>query len=132
MINLRKFLSAAALPAATICIIAARTNLDFISGLMQKLPHCLFNSVTGYLCPACGNTRSVMLLLKGDFIGSLRYNITPALIAIVLFLLYIEFVFSAFGRKIKLLPRKEAFWYSLLGFMFVYYIARNFLPFQIK
>lgn len=132
MRKLRRFLAAAALPAAAICIFTARANLELIMSFMNKIPRCLFNSVTGGLCPACGNTRSVMLLLKGDVIGSLRHNITPIVLGIILFLLYVEFAFGAFGKKIKILPRKGAFWYSVLGFMFVYYIVRNFISFQIK
>lgn len=132
MRKLRRFLAAAALPAAAICIFTARANLELIMRFMNKIPRCLFNSVTGGLCPACGNTRSVMLLLKGDVIGSLRHNITPIVLGIILFLLYVEFAFGAFGKKIKILPRKGVFWYSVLGFMFVYYIVRNFISFQIK
>ncbi|MBM3918322.1 MAG: DUF2752 domain-containing protein [Sphingomonadales bacterium] len=35
---------------------------------------CLFKSISGYPCPACGTTRSMVHLFSGDFTGSLRIN----------------------------------------------------------
>jgi hypothetical protein len=35
---------------------------------------CLFRSVTGWLCPGCGNSRAALALLRLDFSGALEYN----------------------------------------------------------
>jgi len=35
---------------------------------------CLFKSVYGFPCPACGTTRSILHLYAGDFLGSLVIN----------------------------------------------------------
>lgn len=35
---------------------------------------CIIKYVTGYPCPACGTTRSVILLAKGDMVNALQTN----------------------------------------------------------
>lgn len=38
-------------------------------------PECIFKSITGISCPACGLTRAFESIFSGDFIGSFDYNI---------------------------------------------------------
>lgn len=40
----------------------------------SKGSFCIIKHVTNVPCPSCGSTRSVMSILKGDFIGSLNLN----------------------------------------------------------
>lgn len=40
----------------------------------SDLTLCLFKYFTNIPCPSCGSTRSVLSLLKGDFLGSLMWN----------------------------------------------------------
>ncbi|MCE1199011.1 MAG: DUF2752 domain-containing protein [Marinilabiliales bacterium] len=35
---------------------------------------CLIHRVTGYPCPACGTSRSILALLAGDWMGALLIN----------------------------------------------------------
>jgi len=35
---------------------------------------CLFRTVTGFLCPGCGNSRAAISLLKLDIPAALEYN----------------------------------------------------------
>lgn len=50
---------------------------------------CLFKIVSGIPCPSCGSTRSVMNLLKGNWLQGL--NINPLGILILLFMLVVPF-----------------------------------------
>ena len=59
---------AAAAPILTATVLVLK---DFILGLKRYLPDCTFNTVTGYLCPGCGNTRSLTYLLNGDILSAL-------------------------------------------------------------
>lgn len=49
--------------------------MDLIRLLLsgQGLP-CLFHLFTGFYCPGCGGTRAILLLLKGDVAGSIKYH----------------------------------------------------------
>lgn len=94
-----------------------------IAGLF---PECSLHKLSGYYCPGCGNTRSVICLFNGDVIGSLHNNITPTLLIALLALLYAELLFSIFGKKVKLLPRNNIFWFIVIGMVLLYYLMRNF------
>ena len=45
---------------------------------------CLIKHVTNIPCPSCGSTRSVISLIKGDFIEALNFNPIGYLIAIIM------------------------------------------------
>lgn len=96
--------------------------------MARRFPVCLFHALLGWMCPGCGNTRSVMSLLRGDLSASLRYNITPVVLGTLLFLLYLETAFYAFGHPRRLLPRSGKIWFPFLGAMLLYYLLRNFIP----
>jgi hypothetical protein len=48
------------------------TNVHLVlpGGMAVPWPDCPFQSVTGLPCPVCGFTRSSVMMLRGDFIGS--------------------------------------------------------------
>jgi hypothetical protein len=50
---------------------AARLIEYFSHGL--GLP-CVFRTLTGFLCPGCGNTHAMIALSHGDFLAGLYYN----------------------------------------------------------
>ena len=45
---------------------------------------CIIKHVTNIPCPSCGSTRSVISLIKGDFIEALSFNPIGYLVAIIL------------------------------------------------
>lgn len=96
--------------------------------LKKFFPECYFYSITGYLCPACGNTRSIISLLHGNIFLSLGYNITPIVLLLLSISFYIELVANTFRKKVHIIPRKYCFLIFLLSFMILYYIIRNFFP----
>lgn len=93
-----------------------------------QLPPCQIHARSGIYCPGCGNTRSVEAMLHGNIFLALRNNITIPFLSVVLLLLYLETAIGLSGREVHLLPRKEAFWYVVLGLFVAYFVARNFLP----
>ena len=47
---------------------------------------CLIKHTTNIPCPSCGSTRSVISIIKGDFLGSLYINPLGYVIAFIMFL----------------------------------------------
>ena len=94
-----------------------------------RLPACPFHALTGFYCPACGNTRSVLALLHGDVLSALRFSVVPPLAALLGGLLYLELVLWCCGSRRQILPRKGAFWAALGVLLLLYFAVRNFIPY---
>lgn len=100
-----------------------------IAGLSAILGKCAFHEITGYHCPGCGNTRSVKALLRGDIVLSLRNNPTILFIITVGATFYIETLLGFLGVRLRLFPRKAAFWYTALALFLIFFVVRNFFAF---
>jgi len=102
---------------------------NYFLTLLPFIPLCPFYSIFHLYCPACGNTRSVLALLRGDFLSSLRYNIIPILLIVLLTLAYIELVCYSFGKHKPILPRKLSFYLEGIALLCLYLVIRNFIPY---
>ena len=102
---------------------------SFFIELTEFLPSCPFYARFHLYCPACGNTRCIKALLSGNLLSALRYNASPVLFGIFLFLAYVEFAAYSFGRKLRLLPRKLSFYITLIILLVLYLIIRNYIPY---
>lgn len=124
----RKFIDSIILISFPIAILLLFITQDFWISISEKFPKCAFLEITGFYCPSCGNTRSFIALLHGDLLSSLRNNIAPVAIAILLILLYTEF-FMGFimQKKVKIIPRSAKFWCIFGIVVCLYYIFRNFI-----
>lgn len=104
--------------------IVLKTNIDFFLSLLPKF--CGFYLLTGKQCFACGNTRSVLSILRGDIISAIKFNPAMPILLLLTILLYVEFfIYSFFGKKVKIIPRKAPFWIIFSVVLFLYYILRN-------
>ena len=89
---------------------------------------CPLHDLTGLYCPGCGGTRSLTALLHGKLLLALHENpAVPALLLIGL-LVYTERAAAVFGKTIRLLPRRKAFWIAVCAVHLVWAVLRNFLP----
>ena len=126
MNNRRNRIITIALPIIAFLLFLFRN--EFISFLCL-FPACPFYKAYHLYCPACGNTRSTIALLQGNLLLSLRYNITPFLLILFAGGVYLEYAFSSFWHKLKVLPRKKSFYIAGLILLILYIIFRNFIPF---
>lgn len=46
----------------------------FGTAVLELVPGCYFQSVTGLYCPGCGGTRAFFSLLRGDFVRSFMFH----------------------------------------------------------
>lgn len=99
-----------------------------IDKLTTILPACPIHKYLGVLCPGCGNTRSVRHLLKGDVLNSLKFNITPIFLLLIGILVYVEFTFYVFGKRLKIVPRNRIIWIFTAIVFLLYFVIRNFIP----
>ncbi len=115
------------LPITTIVLIYGAVKLykQYIYSI--EFP-CIFNLFTGFFCPGCGNTRSIIALVNRHIILSIRYNPFIFLALVFLALLYIELFTSTFYVHKKIIPRSNKFLFVTLGIMIIYYFIRNLIP----
>lgn len=116
--------------AAPLCILTIILCRNGITALAESasFPDCTFHRLTGYLCPACGNTRAVLELLHGHIFRSLGYNPMILTLTTVLAVLYAETICLALGKPVRLLPRSNALLFTVVGTVLGYDIIRNFFP----
>ena len=62
---------------------------------------CLIYNIFKIPCPGCGISRAFILFFKGDFLGSLQYNM---LLPIILILYLIIIVWNIIDYKLKKIP----------------------------
>lgn len=99
--------------------------------LVKGFPNCYFRKITGLYCPACGNTRSVLMLLQGDILSALRFNVLPFILCFILVSLYLEQVLKQFSVNCQLMPRSGKFWSCFFTVLFLYFIVRNKIAFLV-
>ncbi len=120
--------------AGSLCVLpvllflAARWLRPAMLQVFVHIPVCPSYEKLHLYCPGCGNTRSVMALLRGDILGSIRYNVTPVLLAVLGGLWYVQGILRVLGKRVRLLPQSLWFWLGLIALVLLYYILRNFIP----
>jgi hypothetical protein len=90
---------------------------------------CPFFRVTGIPCPGCGLTRAVMLLMRGDLRGSLRFHaFAPILLisvmVLVLAALMPEKLIQPIISKTEQLEGQTRFTLIILSGLILYWLAR--------
>lgn len=56
---------------------------------------CIIKRVTGLSCPACGNTRSIIAIINGNYFLPIRFNLMfyPEVVITVLTILYFSYIY---------------------------------------
>jgi len=91
-----------------------------INWLERNQQPCFYKKYLGIHCPGCGMQGAIILLLKGDFIGSLQAY--PALIPMMMLIL---------GLIVQLIFRFEKGG-TFLKFLFIFTISIVMIHFIIK
>lgn len=115
------------MPAVIIPVVFILKNLYEKYIISLNMP-CFFHLLTGYWCPGCGGTRSVLALFDGNIISSLKYNPAPVIIITMVILGYIQIILNAHGSRHRILPRNDNYIIIIVAVMLIYYLLRNFMP----
>ena len=92
------------------------------------LPPCFTYYAFSIQCPGCGITRSIIALVNGDILLSIRQNVYVLLIIVIGLMFYIEFALKIFGKKFRFPIHKDKCLYALLIFTILYTVLRNIFP----
>ncbi|MDE5620622.1 MAG: DUF2752 domain-containing protein [Ruminococcus sp.] len=99
--------------------------LNFLGKFSVPCPIRLF---TGIYCIGCGGTRCIKAIFHGHFLLAIRQNFIVFSGMIILALMWIQNIFSLYGRKIKLIPESRIFYTAVSGILIIYAVLRNFIP----
>ncbi|UCE66322.1 MAG: DUF2752 domain-containing protein [Candidatus Zixiibacteriota bacterium] len=109
-------------PIAVLFIIA----VGFFKNVAPHLPNCIFHEITGFPCPTCGGTRSLIALSQFDLVSSFMLNPLVPLFALGLILFSLLFLVGAVTRrsvKIKLTERGK----RILRYSVFFLFAMNWI-----
>ena len=103
--------------------------------IFVRLPlPCIFQSITGLLCPSCGATRAIISLFRGDFAAAVSYNafVVFMLAPVAALSLYIYFGIL-FGYLKKISQKRKLslllFVTAIVFLFFMFGLVRNFYIF---
>lgn len=76
---------------------------SLITWIEEHLQPCFYKETLGFECPGCGMQRSLIELLKGDFLQSLKFypGLVPIIIMFFFLILHISFNFKKGGNILK-------------------------------
>ena len=89
---------------------------------------CVFNALTGLLCPGCGNTRAARAFLRLDFSAALSYNLmAPVEFFYIAWVLFFTVRSYLKGNGVSYRPPAVAFDVCVLVLILAWGILRNIL-----
>lgn len=89
-------------------------------------PPCYLYLITGKLCPGCGGMRGMHLLLHGNIIDALKYNLLlPIAILLGLYYLLSQFSILFFNKPFPDLISLKIVFYPILFIALLYWVLRN-------
>ena len=74
---------------------------NFTSNICKKDSYvfCIMKRLTGIPCPSCGSTRSIILLIKGNFAEAFKLNPLGYIIALIMLIMPLWIIRDLIMRK---------------------------------
>ncbi|RZJ28362.1 MAG: DUF2752 domain-containing protein [Flavobacterium sp.] len=73
------------------------TKADQVSS--GRFGACMFKNVTGIPCPSCGSTRAMVMLVRGDFFGSLMMNPIGLILSVIMLVVPIWLLYDVITKR---------------------------------
>ena len=90
---------------------------------------CMFKSILGISCPACGMTRAINEIFKANLLGALRYNVLSIFIFCFIIISYIFIIYDIIKNTRKYIDFMNRvltkYWYIILIILFVMFLINN-------
>ena len=103
--------------------------ISFLFCMAIRPVTCLFKTVTGIYCPACGMTRAFINILHFNFIEAFRQNILsiPLFFAIIYFIIMLsnDFIKNRFYYIPKLLKFFGKYDFQIIFLLFLSLVINN-------
>lgn len=94
--------------------------------VLNYYPPCLFQTVTGYLCPGCGGLRGTHYLLHLDFYNAFAFN--PLVYVSTILILYAIIYFISllvFNKQLPKIPVNSKIITIVSILVLIFWIFRN-------
>lgn len=111
-----------------VCAVCWKLVVPAAQWIADNVLFCPVYEATGLYCLGCGATRSVMAMLRGDLPLAFHSNPGIPLLLVCAVLYYIQKIFEAFGKRLRLVPWGIPFWVTFLVLQSIWAIIRNFVP----
>lgn len=88
---------------------------------------CVFNKITGLLCPGCGNTRAALAVLRFDFAAAFKFN--PLFFLEAFYIVWVWVVTSLRyinGKGFSYRPLSKIMDMCILTVIIIFSVVRNF------
>lgn len=113
-----------------VCVLVFAAGLLYallFSEFNIKIP-CIFNSITGLLCPACGISRMCVSILKGNYYEAFNYNKLIFLLIPLFFFWFIKWS-ADYVKKGRITHGKieKLIIILVVGVLIVFGIVRNLI-----
>lgn len=103
--------------------------ISFLCLVLLMPVMCIFKSITGIFCSACGMTRAFIHILHFDFFGATYYNILSIPFFLFMFysliMLFKDFIKNEFSYIPNLLAFLEKYYILILFLLFISFIFNN-------
>ena len=99
------------------------------SELIQWMPSCWIYQTTGILCPACGGTRCVVELVRGNWCQAFFYHKIFFILIIYVLIINIAYIINLNREKKVAMWVYPKYWYMFIFviLLIAYTIIRNLL-----
>ncbi|MBQ8960432.1 MAG: DUF2752 domain-containing protein [Ruminococcus sp.] len=96
--------------------------------ISMHVPPCPARLFLRVYCPGCGGSHCLYDLAAGDLLTALRDNALFVAAGAWLLLFWVQNIFTALGKKIKLIPESRNFYLAVSGIAVAYCVLRNLIP----
>lgn len=92
-----------------------------------------FMEQTGFYCPGCGGTRSVLYLLWGDFPNAVLYHPVVGYFSLLVLFYFLFYTAGTLSKgRIRSVRFRPGYFYVLIAVLFLQWILKNYFVWSMQ